>query len=116
MERYLQQYPNVNYFDGTAVLPRQNQIYQFPAPSHFGNEFEILKAIRMSDLVILGNRMIYYIGSIQQVFREESFIHLGSGVYGRGKILIGVTAMICLKSQNLVPIFMREIISIQPQL
>ncbi len=66
METYLQQYPNVNYFDGTAVLPRQNQIYQFPAPAHFGNELEILKAIRMSDLVFLGNRMIYYIGSVQQ--------------------------------------------------
>ncbi len=87
IEEYLSDYPGVRYYDPSAILPRNNEIFAWPAPEHEGNRQLVLQTLRdpSISLVFFANRLFLLGHEAYQILLEEGFVDLGSGVYGRHK-------------------------------
>lgn len=85
MSEYLDQYPGAEYYDGTGVLPRENQIYAFPTQFNEGMDVEIQNILNRPSLsmVFFSNRMFYFFTQIMSTLDENFFIQIGPGVFAR---------------------------------
>ncbi len=88
MQNYLAKYPGVLYYDGTAVLPRNNQLFANAEPKHLGNDDWLLKLLNddKPDLFFFGNRLHHYFGRIMSFLDHENYIQIGPGVFARSKV------------------------------
>lgn len=91
MQDYLQEHDWPLYYDGTAVLPRNNRIFVFPAPQHPGNRQEVLNTLQRPDLelVFFGNRLFYYLNDAFANLENLYFIRIGPGVFARSYVVRG---------------------------
>ncbi len=89
MQVYLRSYPETVYYDSTVVLPRDNSIFVFPAPMHFGNRQEVLGVLKRPDLglVFFGNRLFYYLNDFYLELEEKFFIRIGKGVFAKAHVI-----------------------------
>ncbi|MFS4459369.1 hypothetical protein [Bdellovibrio sp. HCB2-146] len=95
MHLYLQSYRDVNYYDATVVLPRDNKIFIFPAPEHEGNKGEVLGVLEdpKLDLVFFGNRLFYYMNEFYSRLEQKYFIEIGRGVFARSKVVFDTSSI-----------------------
>lgn len=89
METYLKTYPRSVYYDAVGVLPRNTQIFIFPAPMHFGNSQEVLgiPSNPELDLVFFSNRLFYYFNDFYLALENNYFIQVGAGVFAKSRVL-----------------------------
>lgn len=88
MSRYLAQYPGIRYYDGTAVLPRENQIYLNIEYTQYGNQSSVMNLLhdQEPDLFFFGNRMHYYFGEIMYFLDHQDYIRIGPGIFAKAKV------------------------------
>lgn len=93
VQRYMQDYvgrhPGKLFYDATIVLPRDNQVYVFPAPGHAGNREEVLGILDRPEmsLIFFGNRLYEYVQDFYLSLEERFFIQIGHGVFARSYVM-----------------------------
>lgn len=88
IESYLKQNPGVRYYDGLALLPRDNQIYAWPAPEHAYNHYQVMISLKdpKLDFVFLSQRHFGYLSDFLQILEEEFFIEVAPGIFQRARV------------------------------
>lgn len=117
IEKYVQDHYGFEYSDGTAVLPRDNQSFVFPAPLHEGNAQDIVNLLDRPKLMLFffSNRMFLYFNQLYAALEERFFIQVGEGVFVRSYAMRSTHVMkpnerreICAKFENPKRLYLYE--------
>jgi hypothetical protein len=90
VREFLAPYPGVVYFDATAALPRTTMILQnveITGHDSWGPIRETLIGKNV-EILFFGNRLFYHTQNIFAFLEQQDFIHVGGGVYAKGKFKV----------------------------
>lgn len=84
LEQYLSPYPNINYFDGTGILPLLNFDYIYSGPGVDRNQIISRLYQEKPQVVFLTRKATALEPAMMDYLRGQNYLHVGSGVLVQG--------------------------------